>query len=279
MLVTSDALLSPPRFFRMYDAVVRQGLYDSNLSLLLDIADRKCWTGDDTNQTMIDLSTAGYNHCRGENNIDATADPTTVGHSGSNSRGTYFACSNQWFSLAGTGVPANFQAFHKDNATFTMAAWIYLVDLSASQSLCGDSTGGLTDIGFLININITTGLINIRVANGSGSALALNQTSSTVSVTPGKWSFVALSLDEAVGSNGLVWQVDGDREFGTSTYSSPSAASASPEQWGICNRRRVSASSPFVNGSRLSAIMFWTRALSSSELTKLYETTKLRYQY
>lgn len=196
----------------------------------------------------------------GEDVNAAADDPTFNGVAGGLSSAEYmgFDGGDHFYFKA---QPAWMPAFHKDNATFTIAG-VGLFKTSGSQIIVGDANL-TTEVGFDLRLDESDKLVP---STYNGVALAMRYTPTDV-MTLDAPAFFGVSVDEASGGTASILDSDGTQETFDGTYSSPSAAAASYTT--RISRRSSNSSLQLVNGSKLFCIAFWSRALTAAELTAL----------
>ena len=255
----------------LIDVITGLGLRE-NLKLCLDAGDFQS-AATSAPDKWLDRSGGGYDFFLGSGTGADAADPTFSGSVGE------LRPSASWSSDAGdyftydTTNEAWMENLHKDNAVGTYAAWVYLGSTGAHE-LIADSSNALANVGILFRTAATTKFLRLRVFQGGGVSAALDQTG-TVAVNDSAWAFVAFSITEATGANGLTFVVNGSSESFTSTYSSPSAAGAT-NTLHLCSRG--DGTIPFPSGSRIGGVMMWEgTALTATHLNSIYQATRGRY--
>ncbi len=207
---------------RVYDALSRAGLLAAAAGgVCYDLGDSACYAG--SGQTLTDLL-GTMNAYLGNTSSADSDDPAFVGTAGAlsqNEKLTFDGGDN--LKITGSN-PSGVDNLHKDNAKYTVLAALNLDATNTTRALYGTGTTQ-SHVGMRFNI-LGNRRLQPVVCNGSGSAFAFNQ-SSTAGLPAGEWCFAGTSLDEAAGAGGVNYYVNGVHEAVSSTYSSPSAASAS----------------------------------------------------
>jgi hypothetical protein len=243
----------------------------ANLQFCLDAGDSTSYDG--TSQTWVDLSGNTQNFFRGTLVSAQASDPTFNGVAGALSTAEYFSYDggdvNEYDSANETWM----NNLHKDNAAFSFMFWFYADTLGTNQHLAG--TIGNTASRFGVKVRVTTsGYISLQVFDGDagGTATVLDQDTSaeTTPVTENAWNFVAVSINEATGTDGLIFNVNGTNVLDDSTYTSPDTSAASA-------RLQIGSSGnavlPLLATSRLAMVCAWDRALTGASLTALEAAT------
>lgn len=275
MLTTTQNIgFMDDRRLSFYDAIVGQGL-STNLVLCLDAGDIQSYpaTG---GQKWLDRTAGGYDFFLGADVNAAADDPTFTGTPGRASPGDYWSFDGGDFFRYDTTNETWMNNLHKDNATFTLAMWVYIVSGALGPAFMCTFTGANTEIGAYVYVS-SGNKISLAVGNGTGTTYALLPAVSDVALSAPGWHFVAVSVDEtgATGfyyADGNYMQVASANTF-TATYTTPSAAAATfTAEIGAFH-----GTSPAANGSRLGGGFAWTAALSKAQLDLIYAATKSRF--
>lgn len=256
----------------MIETITGLGL-TSGLQLCLDAGDAASYT---SGQTFTDLSGNANHYYRGTGSGSDSGDGTFNGVAGARSSAEYFS-SDGGDNFAPTAAHTYAANWHKDNAEFSLTAWVWVPAGVASPpgyplfSTRGAATA--TDRGVSVQLSglASTGRVGINYGNGS-SVQQLNPPTNDTIIEAG-WMFLAVSFDE--GSGASFARMNGTVElFSSDSYISPTASAAadSPVIW-------QTASTPVVapNGARLANIAMWSRALTQAEVTSLYDSTKAKF--
>lgn len=262
---------SPFRFTssaKMIDTISLLGL-TSGLKLCLDAGDENSYT---SGQKWLDVSGGGYDFYRGAGSSSEGSDPTFNGSVGGQSSSEYWSFDGGDYFTYDTSNETWMENFHKNNAVITIAAWVYMASIGNLQVIFGNNlTDALIGFGFCVN---STGLLRYVVTEGHAGTPSF--VDGSLSVPTGQWSFVGLSLTEATGAGGAVFQVNGTQETVSSTYSSPSSSSAT-----FTTAIGIAADPPPLyirNGGRVADLSVWEGvALTAAELTSLYNATKGKF--
>lgn len=255
---------------RMIDVIGSLGL-TSGLKLCLDAGDENSYS---SGQKWLDTSGGGYDFFRGTSSSSEATDPTFNGTPGGKSQSEYWSFDGGDFFTYDSANETWMQNIHKNNAIFSIVGWIYLASTGAQQVIFGN-TLYLNRVGFGAYAN-STGLLSFGVENGSGTIPAYVQNSSAIPT--GQWSFVAISFNEATGSNGALFQMNDTQQLFSSTYTSPSSLSAT----NVVNiGRDPDSSTPdyyIRNGGRVANLSVWEGvALSDTQLSSIYDATKATF--
>lgn len=239
----------------------------SGLQVCVDAGDFQSW-GNASLQTWADMSPNGNFFFRGSGSDATSADPTFNGPVG------YLP---SYWSMDGTqsfiyrGVVTNtaaFQAIHRDNASFSIAALVY-VPSTGTISTANDYCGDIVTTGFRFGAK-TSGRLTFLVAN-TGATVVEKTGDSSLAIG---WHFVGVSVTEAVGSgflyaDGSYALVSGTGPF-NATYASPAAGDAN----GVM--KIAGPTAPQAN-SRISFLALWSRALAKTEFDALWALMRSRF--
>lgn len=158
---------------------------------------------------------------------------------------------------------------HKDNAKFSLAAWVHMAGTNAY--LVGNNNNTTTNPGFCWRLIWDTSMV-FSVTTGSGTALTATWTTTLPRV--GQWLFVGLAVDEATAT-GLMYLNDNTNSF-TSTYTTPSA-SASTQTFTLGHIGGNSAAGSTV-GTRFAGFMGWDgQALTAANFQTIFNATRGRF--
>jgi hypothetical protein len=235
----------------------------SSHELALDVGDATSYTSGDK---WVDLK-SGDDFNRG---ADATTDgtePTFNGSAGGLSDAEYWSFDGADYFTYDTTIEAWMDDLHKNNAAFGLAFLIYPAAFAGGvQAIWSTSrTGG--EIGILLYFG-TSGQVILEVDNGSTDVLSV--VGATANATA--WNFIVLSIDEANATGFMA--VNGKVHKFTSTYSSPSASSAS---YAPLIGERGDTGTPLLSGSRLAQVMAWSRSVPLNEINRLRQGLRPRF--
>jgi hypothetical protein len=239
----------------------------TNLQLCLDAGDVVSYSG--SGQSWLDTSGNGYDFFRGAGVGAAANDPTFNGSAGALTSSEYWSFDGGDYFTYDTTNETWMQNVHKNNATITFVWWIYSANPAAAYGIAGTDNNGSApgDTGFHINYR-TTGVLRFVVNDESSPGNAFD---STAAITGG-WTFGAVSIDEAAAAG--IRQIDTTQETFTATYSAPSTNAASyTMQIGAAGN----ANAPPPNGSQMTMLCAWSRALSATEIMDLFNATRDRF--
>lgn len=169
--------------------------------------------------------------------------------------------------------PAWINNLHKDNVKLTIAAWVYVDTLGSVQGIFGTRGAASGNTGFVFLLS-TSGFLQLAVQNAGSSVLS--QTSAgAAQVVEDAWNFVAVSLDESVGTGGISWLVNGNTDTDPSTYSSPSTGNASfAAEIGAFGN----AVAPLLATNRVAGLLAWEGvSLTPGQMQKFYHATRRRF--
>lgn len=242
----------------------------SGLQLCLDAGDAASYT---SGQAWLDTSGNGYDFFRGTTSASQASDPTFNGVAGAQSSSEYWSFDGgDWFTYDTTNETW-MQNLHKNNAKFSMAAWVYITDLSVTSCLFGTDNNFASNVGMLVSANGgADGDIGLLVSNGGG-AFALDVDTSAGLMSSGQWTFCGVAYDEATGS--LTFQVQGTQEVKSATYTSPSASSAT---YTLRVGDGGNGDRPMRSGSRIANMTIWEGVtLAAADLTAIFQATRTKF--
>jgi hypothetical protein len=251
-----------------YSTVLTRLGLTTNLKLVLDAGDIAS-AASSTPDKWLDVSGNGYDFFRGTGTGADAADPTFNGTPGSLSTGEYWSSDGGDNFTYDTTNETWMQNLHKDNAKFAVACWIYPINPGgANNNVIFGNNGGSGGINIGSHFVITSAnLLQLRISNGPTTCLSAG----TQTVTPAQWNFVGMSIDESIGANGFMTYLNGASALHTSTYTSPSAASATfTTQIGD----RGNSNSPLPNTARMAFVAIWEGVtLTAAQFDGIYNAT------
>lgn len=239
----------------------------SGLKLCLDAGDANSYS---SGQSWFDTSGNGYDFFLGATSGSEASDPTFNGTAGRRSSGEYWSFDGGDYFTYDSANETWMQNLHKDNAVFTLLAFVQPGGTGTQARILSDSVATVsTGVEWLLT-TANPPAIQLFVGNGASTVL------STIGPTAASGSphMVAVSLTEATGVDGGLWFVDGNTSTFTSTYTSPSTGAAG-------NTMKLGARGddalPLLNTSRVWAYAAWEGvALTQSQLNALYMGTRGR---
>jgi hypothetical protein len=241
----------------------------ANLELCLDAADGESYS---SGQVWNDVSGNGVHFNRGASASAEASDPTFNGTPNGQSANEFWSFDGGDYFRCASANPTFVNNMHKNNAAFTIAAWVRLGDITDSNNIiCGTNAAAGSAIGIYFGWQ-TAEQVAFAVTNGS--ALILNATKAGTAVGLNTWVMFSLSVNEAAGASGSAIGIDDDFTLINATYSSPSAGNAS-------NTMDIGAfgagTAPMFAGARMGSIAMWSRPLSTADLTRYFNRTRVRY--
>lgn len=240
----------------------------TNLKLCLDAGDVSSYDPSVQTDKWLDRSGAGYDFYRGSGTGGDTADPTFTGSAGV--LGSYWAFDGgDYFTYDATNE-VWMNAIHKNSAIFSIVFFYF--PTTGTCALLGDSSNG-TGFEFINN-----GYMNFQVDNAGAPALLITGDSP---VSDNAYHMAGISLTEATGAGGGFMYLDGSyNQIGASdtfdsTYSSPSAASAS---YTLQIAAGGNASLPAKASSRLACVAVWQgTALTKANMDTIWAAMRGRF--
>ncbi|MFA5897924.1 MAG: LamG-like jellyroll fold domain-containing protein [Hyphomicrobium sp.] len=270
----SRAIPSFPRlisshFHKTFRDVLDDLSLTGSLKLCLDATDIESYEGQ--GQVWRDRSGNGYDFNRGVDSAATAADPTFNGIAGRRSRNEYFSFDGGDLFTYDSANEAWMNNIHKDNAKFTIAGWVQFPSVATYQTVCA-TEGFVADIGFILCMTNSAKLqFNARY----GASLNTLGLTSVASISAATWTFVAVTVDDAIGVNGAALVINGTSQLFTSTYATPSA-SAAVDTFRI--GARGTSGIPLLNGARMGGLVAWEGvALTTTQLASIYAATRGRF--
>lgn len=240
---------------------------DGNLKLCLDAAHSQSYA---SGQKWLDLSGNGTDFFLGADDSATATDPTFHGSAGRLSRNEYFSHDGGDYFAYDAANETWMENLHKDGAVFSAAGWVWPGSLSAIAGICG-TRGTVGVIGATLRIT-TGGALHWFVTDGGATVKSVVTASGEMPANA--WCFFGVSIDETVGTNGIILFTNAGATLNNSAYGSPSAAAAS-------NGFNIGASggggAPLTSNSRLGMIAAWDIALTQSDLADIFNATRGRY--
>lgn len=247
-----------------------QSVVGTGMQLLLDPGDAACYPG--SGQTLTDLSGNGRDFVRGATSSSEGSDPTFNGTANGHSASEYFSYDGGDYFTKASANGTFINSITKDNALFTLIYLAYATTLTTSfQSFaCGNAYSSLKP-GFEVSSDGGVNKkVDFQVYRADGSFCGGHGT--TALATDNSWNLIQVAIDEAAAT-GLMF-VNGTSESFTGSYTTPSALDpGSVLQIGASG----SNNSPEASGHRFGGFALVNRALSSVDLTAIYNGLKSKY--
>jgi hypothetical protein len=246
----------------------------TNLKLCLDAGDALSFT---SGQKWLDTSGNGYDFFRGTTSSSQSTDPTFNGVAGNKSKNEYWSFDGGDCFKYDTTNETWMERLHKDNAIFSMAAWVYCGVISAQHYIFATMANAATDTGISFHVGGIDKNPVIEVEHNGADVATITALDEGLIVVENSWNFISLSLTEATGVGGVWWNVNGVGAVDTeaSTYSSPDAGDDSqPAFIGSFGTNFFSPS-----GYRIAQLAVWEggAALSAANLDALFNLTRDRF--
>lgn len=242
----------------------------TNLQTCLDAGDPTSYS---SGQTWTDLTGNAYSFFRGTTAAVEASDPTFNGSPGSQNSSNYWSVNgSQWFTLNQTN-PAWVQQMHKAGATFTIAQWAYLNNItSVGQNFfdLGDlSSSGLS--GFDIGYASPLRTVSLQIWNAS---VAVYTKVTSTSANNNAWNFFAVSVNMSTGN--VNFQLNGQ----TDVYTSQSF-SGTPISGNAGGTLQIAAEGsnvfPSSSGCRVASVAMWNTGLSGAQLASIFTATRGKF--
>ncbi len=264
-----SGIITPYRYANpnFFGDLVALGL-TSNLKLCLDAGAAASYA---SGQTWADLTANGNDVFRGADGSASSDDPTHNGTPGDLSSGEYWSVdAADFFRLVAGSNPTSVEDMHKNNADFTVAAFVYVQGAATLQGIFGTAADNTGNVGVQFILN-SSEQPTLEVVNGSGFSLSKTWASA---ISTGAWHMLAVSLDEAAGGTGSFFFVDNSTSTFDGTYSSPSASAATYKaEIGAAGN----AVKPLANTSRIGGLFVWSESLTTGQMTSVWNATKGRF--
>lgn len=253
-----------PTLKQMIDAISA----GASLNFCLDAGALASYGG--SGQVWGDLSGNDIDWNRGSSGDPDGADPAFNGTVGKLSESEFWSFDGgDCFSEALAHTFA--EGWHKDNAALTLGAVAYLGS-AATQYLWSTALepgSGGTGSRFYIG---SDGLLRWNVVtSGSNNILV----ASAASVPTGALVFLAVALDESVGSGGGTFQINGTQESFSSTYATPTTSSSNGVY--TLGNSQPGQAHALTSGSRLLCMFGASRRWSDAELSALRVRLRTRF--
>lgn len=269
-------ILNPYRFAaseaNFYQDIVDAGL-STDLRLVFDIGSS---SQDHSSQTLTNLVSGGVDTWRGGDSGSSTDDPTFNGASGGLSSSDYLSFDGGDFCKM-KSQPSYIDDMHQDNAIYSLLIWLYLIAGATNQVLFETTTN--LEVGTGITLFIQTAEhVQFGVANASTAVLTVEADENAISENA--WHLIGMSLNEATGSGGGFFYLDGafhqvsSADTFTSTYSSPSTGVATqPMLFGGNVNKFLN------NNSRIAGVMLWSggTAMTKANFDTIWTAQKGRF--
>lgn len=249
----------------MMSVIRRLGL-TQGLKLCLDAGDEASYSG--SGQTWSDVSGNGHHFYRGATSGSESSDPAYNGTAGRRSAGEYFGFDGGDYCVLAASNPTWANNMHKDNAKWAAIAAVYLANLDGNQGIFGTQAGA-HQIGSSVYID-TAGKLNWLIGNGSTEETK----TSSGALSAGAWALIGMSVDEAKGAGGLIFNINGTSSTHDATIASPSASNASTMEVASL----VGGTIPIRNGGRLGFLCMWESvALNAGALNALFQAARGKF--
>jgi len=242
----------------------------TNLEICVDAGDSASYS---TGQTWIDRVAGGTGRdlIRGTGVGAEASDPAFNGTAGGLSSAEYFSTDGaDRFVISGSN-PSWINNIHKNNGVFTFALSIYVASVSTQQFILATMNNS-SGTGFYIDIPGPS--VGFGLAIGNGSSIQVNENFATAPST-GAWHTLIISYDEAAGASGSFIMQDGVAQTFDGVNASPSASN--PTTALNVMQRGQDANVGLLTGSRIGAILGWSRALNQTEAEDVHDLLSARW--
>lgn len=175
---------------------------------------------------------------------DGHATDSTGSHSGTISDSVTFASGNLGLAFSLNGVDSYVSlgalGINNENNAFSITSWIKPDITTVKDNLPhrivaeGANTTGFGNGKFFTNVSLTglNGPGSIEVQIGATQTWSQEEFTTSV-ITPGKWTFVAMTYDGSKTSDGIKVYVDGVKQTTVSTGSGFTGTSIPRDEWSI----------------------------------------------
>lgn len=234
----------------------------SGLQLVLDAGDAASWPND-ANMQWADLSGQGNHYVALEG-----GNPIFRGTAGGRSANEYFAPGNIGYCFVETTAQPFAESFHLNNAVFSLFALVRLGPIvDDGTTIFATATGSLTSRGIVWALSPAAAgfTMSLRVTRGTSPVAYEVDLTSTEILPDGKWHAIGVAINEAAGTSGARFFVDGT-VIGpqSATYSSPATGAATS----------ANAIWQTDTSSHISGLFAWNRALGSADFTAIHQAIK-----
>lgn len=249
---------------------------DTNLELCEDAGDINSWPG--SGQTWNDVAGNNVDFNRGlTSSVEAGNDPEFKGAAGGLSINEKWSLhdggSDHIFTLAGA-VPAFIQAWHENNADFTLFAIFHLAS-TAGGTNCIIDTGGLYERRGIDWALPPLDDLRIRVRTDAGADVLTDQ--SFLTVTNDAWSVAAVSLAEAAGAAGSFHFLNGSFDAFDGTYSTPDTG-APFSSISMGERDDMLGVGDWQGDNNfLTCFAAWSESLTQAQITSIWNQIRKRF--
>jgi hypothetical protein len=233
----------------------------SSLSLVLDAGDASSWPGGGTQWS--DLSGQGNHYA-----TLASGLPVFNGQVGARSANEYFAAGDGGFCFGETTAQSFAESYHLNSALFSLFALVRVGPIADDgTTIFATATGSFTSRGIIWALSPSTAgfTMSLWVTRGASPVAYEVDLTSPEILPDGRWHAVGVSINEAAGSNGALFFVDGT-VIGpqSATYANPATGAA------------TSANSIWQTDttSHLSGLFAWNRALTAANFSAIYNAIK-----
>lgn len=246
---------------------------DANVKTVLDAGDVASYNG--TGQTWVDPESGVMDFYLGATSGVTTDDPTFNGTAGRLSRNEFFQFDGGDEMREVTDFSADYP-WHKDNATFTLIVIYYrpAANTGLRFPFLANHNQGTTDIGIVFQVETTSDRFHLDVHNGTATPASNNNADFTTVFD--RFGYCALSVNEAVGTNGMFFYTDKGIDFDSSTYTSPSASNPS-DGVPVIGRLGTAGTGRAANGDRIAMLIAFSTALPRGAAQAIYEGLRSRY--
>jgi hypothetical protein len=233
----------------------------SALSLVLDAGDASSWSG--VGVQWSDLSGQGNHYA-----ALASGLPAFNGQVGGRSANEYVSAGADGLCFGETTAQSFAESYHLNNALFSLFALLRVGPIADDgTTIFATATGSFASRGIIWRLSPATAgfTMSLWVTRGTSPVAYEVHLTSPEILPDGRWHAVGVSINEAAGSNGALFFVDGT-VIGpqSATYASPATGAATS----------ANAIWQTDTTSHLSGLFAWNRALSAANFSALYNALK-----
>jgi hypothetical protein len=248
--------------------IITDASLTTNLQFVLDAGDSNSYS---SGQKWLDVSGNGHDFFLGENEDEATNDPTFNGTAGDLSDNEYFSFDGGDNFRYDTSNAAFMERLHKNGAKFTMLCVDFHVD-DSEHWVMSTYNGGLSISG----ITWTDAAAKQRLySNGDSSAPNDNALIVDNAHSTGAWNVRAITADDAAATGFFFINGNFDQDAGSDTISptmnGTSAAAGTFRIGSTMSGGTDSPNTPYPSGSRIAAFALWEgTTLTKANLDTIY---------
>jgi len=243
----------------LYYIVKEMGLL-SSLVLCLDSGSASSYSG--SGQTFTDVSGSSNNWFLGTSNLVEGNEPTFTGTAGSPTESTYFLCD-------GNDCFMDNNLSFADNWHNNTASWTFLIGYSPASSASYHAV--FTNDTY----NGTLNRMAVYVNSGNTQKVAIwtnthGEVASTNSYNVGSWNIISCTYGAV--ANTMTWCINGTSESRSVSANAAGGDLSDQQYFLLCSNNGFNMAP---NGTKVSFILAWNTALSTTTQQELHRRIKL----